>query len=383
MGSSDCKLLIEMEKKNSTTENFEFGFGRFLDLLQYKYRFKYVDTISEDDLNWCDTYIAVRPNTPLSYSIAKAIKESGRSYIVYFDDDLINRKDSIKWRNQSSKQCLDLSDAVFGANPSLCEDYGKNSKHHFSIDTAVDESELSYPLRETGVVQFVYAAGRDHAEIFESIINPILRRFLDEYHEKVHFTFIGVEPRINEIGYTQNFSYVPLMPLERYNEYMKKHAYDVGLAPLCNDRFSGMKYFNKYIEYGKSAIAGLYSDMKPYTYAVIDGENGYLLKNTAEAWYGKMKYCVEHIDEVRVIGLNAQKDLKENYAVDHIAENLKNQLDTVITGGRTESIKWKRSVITYRFFYCMDMLGKIVNQMRNRGFSETIKVVKRKVIQLR
>lgn len=381
MSKDKHKLLIEMEKKNSTTENFRSGFGRFLEICGYSYKFKYIDEITESDLNWCNAYIAVRPNTPMSYSLAKAIKESKKNYIAYFDDDLINREDSIRWRNKSSKKSLSISDAMFGANPALCECYGRFTAYHFSINTAVEESELSVISHDSCQVQFVYAAGRDHAAIFEAIIKPILKPFLDEYHESVHFTFIGVEPKISEVGYSDNFTFVPLMTLEKYTEYMKVHAFDVGLAPLTDDRFSSMKYFNKYIEYGKSAIAGIYSNLSPYTYVIQDGINGYLVNNTEQDWLNALRRSVENIDQIRRIGRNAQEDLRENFGLENIAEELKRHLDIILKNMEYTEIRWSKNKAVEKIFYMEDKLKKLIDQIHNRGIIETMKILHRRIVK--
>lgn len=375
MGISNKKVFIELERSNNTTENFRFGFGRLLKIIGCEHRFGYIKEIKEEDLNWCDVYIAVRPNTPMSLSIAQVIKDSGRPYIVFFDDDLLYRADSIKRRNESSKACLKLSDCVFGANPALCEDYGRFSKRYFSINTAVEESELSNPTPDSSQIQIVYAAGKDHASIYERIVKPAMRQLIEEYETGIHFTFVGVEPRVEDIGNTNCFSFIPLMPLSQYTEYMRSHHFDIGLAPLEDNRFSNMKYFNKYIEYSKSAIIGIYSNVKPYTYAVRDGENGYLVSNDDVSWYERLKYCLDNITESREIGKRAQEDLKDNYSLGAITLDLENNLSAVITDKSVKEIRWSQHSLREKLFYFEDKMGKLLQHTRNRGIKETIRVI--------
>ena len=375
MGITNKRILIELERSNNTTENFRFGFGRFLKKIGCEHKFAYIKEIKEEDLNWCEVYIAVRPNTPMSLSIAQVIKASGRPYIVFFDDDLLYRADSLKWRNESSRECLEISDCVFGVNPALCEDYGKFSKWHFSINTAVEENELSNPVPISSQVQIVYAAGKDHATVFERIVKPAIKSLIDEYGERIHLTFIGVEPRVNDIGSNESFSFVPLMPFDEYIEYMKMHHFDIGLAPLEDERFSNMKYFNKYIEYSKSAITGIYSNVKPYTYAVCEGENGYLVNNDEDSWYKRLMFCVENLTEVRRIGKEAQKDLKANYSLDAISYALERNLSAVITDRSLEEISWSKSRVKEKMFCFKDKMGKLCHYTRSRGIKETIKLI--------
>lgn len=375
MGISGKRIFIELERNNNTTENFRFGFGRLLTIIGCEHRFGYIKEIKEEDLNWCDVYIAVRPNTPMSLSIAQAIKDSGRTYIVFFDDDLLYRADSIKWRNKSSRACLKLSECVFGANPALCEDYGKFSKRYFSINTAVEESELSNPAPGSSQIQIVYAAGKDHASIFEKIVKPAMRKLIEEYGTRIHFTFIGVEPKMDDIGSDDSFSFIPLMPLSQYTEYMRSHHFDIGLAPLEDNRFSNMKYFNKYIEYSKSAIAGIYSNVKPYIYAVRDGENGYLVSNDDDSWYERLKNCIDNIAAAGEIGKRAQEDLKDNYSLGAITYDLENNLSAAIIDKSVKKIRWSQDRLREKLFYFEDKMGKLLHHTRNRGIKETIRMI--------
>ena len=372
---SNKRILIEIEQINSATQNFKYGFKRFLDYIGAEYRFKKIEDIIERDLNWCDVYISVRPNTPMSVSIAKAIKRSRRLYIVYFDDDLVNRNNSLKWRKDSSQKCLELSDAVFGANPTLCADYGRFSKKSFSINTFVEECELSYLRRDNSIVKFVYAAGKDHAETFELIVKPALKQIMNEYHDRIHFTFIGVEPRIEDIGFLDNFTFIPMMSLQDYANYMKENAFDVGVAPLINSRFSRMKYFNKYIEYSKFGIAGIYSNVEPYIYAIHNKENGYLIDNKINDWIKCLKYCIDNIDDVRKIGENAQNDLRKNYSFKEIVDELQNNFNSIEDNNECLAIRWDKNIIVSWWFGAYDMFWKIFNHIMYRGINETFKMI--------
>ena len=213
------------------------------------------------------------------------------------------------------------------------------------------------------------------------MIRPVLKKFLDNYKDIAFFTFIGVEPRIREVGYNQNITFLPLMNLNKYTEYMETHAFDVGLAPLETNRFSSMKYFNKYIEYGKTGIAGLYSNMRPYTYVIDNGRNGFLINDDPEEWYEKMRFCVENIDEVRAVGLNAQRDLLVNFSLKSISERFQKHLAVVITDDPHNRIVWKRNLIIEASFSFADLFYKFCFLMKNRGIRETIKYARRKMLR--
>lgn len=84
------KVLIELEKSDSTTEYIKASFTLVFKELDTTPRFKFLTDINNEDLNWCDVYLAVRPFTPLSLRIAKAIKETNRFYAVFYGDSIEN-----------------------------------------------------------------------------------------------------------------------------------------------------------------------------------------------------------------------------------------------------------------------------------------------------
>ena len=83
------------------------------------------------------------------------------------------------------------------------------------------------------------------------------------------------------------------------------------------------KYFNKYIEYGRFGIIGIYSDVLPYSGKIIDGVNGILVKNTREAWFSALDKLIQdqlnggnYCDFLRERIL---EDISEHYSVDKCA----------------------------------------------------------------
>lgn len=372
-----AKIFIEMEKRNSTTENFQYCFSKIMRACGFEARFKFILEVTQKDLNWCNVYIAVRPNTPSSLAIAQKITASGRLYIVYFDDDLLNRKGALGWRIKCGIKCLKLADIVLGANELLCKEYAQYTKtqQYYVLNTPVEEKEYSKPHRIGDRIQFVYAAGRDHGIFFEKLLKPILREFLEKYHNRVHFTFIGVEPDIKTVGYADCFSFIPLMPLDRYTHFMRSQQFNVGLAPLDQHSFSQRKYFNKYIEYTKAGIAGIYSDNLPYTLIVQDAVNGYLVDNTSEAWLAAITYIVDHPYEIQGLIINAQKILRQKFNLNNIASNFLNSIPEMTKAQRYTFIRWSFNLIQWMTFSVLDKTKKIEQQIRCGGMKSATKLV--------
>lgn len=372
-------VLIELEKSDSTTEYIKASLTLVFKELDITPRFKLLTDINNEDLNWCDAYCAVRPFTPLSFKIAKVIKETNRFYAVFYDDDLVNYKSAIFWRIVCAKKCIGLSDIVLSSNPLIAKEYAElhDNKRSVVVDTPVCVEEIFIKQYRKEKIHFVYAAGKDHAEVFEKQIRPILNEFLKAYSAKVHFTFVGVAPDLSDIGFEENFTFVPLLKLAEYNVYMKNNNFDIGLAPLDDTYFANRKYFNKYIEYTKFGILGSYSNVLPYTLAVKDRKNGILVENTPEGWYQALCFCVDNFDECERYLSVAQKDLKLNFSVKKIANTIKEKIiEFEYYECEKESITWESPLLKHYFFLSIDKFYKILYSLKHKGIRYTFVMIK-------
>ena len=372
------RVLVELEKIDSTTESAQKGLRSIFRTISIYAVFKLCKDITNKDLNSCDIYFAVRPCSPRSLSIAKAIKKSGKIYIAYFDDDLLHLPGMLSWKRNNIQNCLKVADVVVGANPNLVEEYRELSVSHRAavINTPILKNDLLMPRKIQNIVNFVYAAGRDHELCFERLLLQPLKEFMKDYHDKVHFTFIGVEPNVSAVGYSECFTFVGLMPLDEYNEYMMSHRFDIGLAPLDDNSFNNHKYFNKYIEYSKLGILGLYSNCKPYTFVVQNDENGYLIDNTPDSWLKIMKDLMNSYDSIYRNVCRAQKNLSDNFSLEYVADSLLAQIPEFCEFKNEESVDWRASRATDLRFELYDKCKKMSEQYKTRGTKGMLKLVK-------
>lgn len=371
-------VLVELEKLDNTTELTMASLGKAFSRCGIEARFLLLDQIGLEELAWCDSYLAVRPNTPMSVRLAQSIVNSGRFYSVMFDDDLLNHKGALKWRANCTRKCLSLAALVIGVNPALTREYASFTKSNRGavINTPVGEDEY-IPTHSVGeTVRFVYAAGRDHARIFEKQLKPAVNSFLEEYSDKVHFTFIGVEPDLTGLSHKECFSFIPLMPLHKYNEYMKENEFDVGLAPLEDNQFSSRKYFNKFIEYAKVGITGLYSNCLPFTLIVEERTNGILVNNNEEDWKQALVLAVKEKSLIEKCAIKAQEKLRENFSIDQMANAIKNSIPEFEEYNCSGGVKWQKPVVRSFCFKFLDKTKKFVYQIKHMGIKSTAKLIR-------
>jgi len=378
------KVLIEFEKINNTTEvNNAYFTAVLLQCKGIDFKIKKVKEITSDDLNWCDIYLAIRPLSIYSLEVAKKVKEVGAFYITFFDDDLLNKdaNPSRNWKANYAKSCLKYADIVIGANPVLVEEYAQltKTKRYAVLNSAVLEEDI-LPIDEVGSkIKMVYAAGRDHAHFFDEYIKPVINRFLQEYHEKVSITFVGVEPELTGIEHRECFHFIPQMPYDKYNQFMRENRFDIGIAPLSDSKFENRKYYNKFIEYTKIGTLGLYSNCLPYTLVVQDNVNGFLVNNDSDSWLIALQNCVRDIEYAKKCVENAQRLLRNEFTVSASVKVLQTLIPEIESYKKSneQAFKIHKSLIGHVYFQVRDICNKLSYHLKKDGFSKTIGLIKK------
>ena len=187
--------------------------------------------------------------------------------------------------------------------------------------TLVTSDKITTHKNKNDKIKIVYPTS-GHFNHFDLYVRPDMQKICDEFGDKISFTFVGAKPNTSEFSSKIEIHYVNFMPLENYRNFMEKSNFDIGIAPLNNDEFSRCKYWNKYLEYTVSGVAGIYSNVEPYTLVINNGENGLLVENYSGAWYEAIKRLVYDSELRENIITNAQSQVLENFSPEKITTNL-------------------------------------------------------------
>lgn len=382
MDNAMTHILIEYEKRDNTTESAQSFFRQALTKCNVDFRFLSIGNITAADLKWCDIYLAIRPFSPKSRLYARMIKKSRGFYIAFFDDDLIvhnEKRITLPWRIQCAIECLHHTDVVMGVNPLLVEEYSTLTltKRTAVVDAIVDPECMLPADGQRDSIRFVYAASRDHDQYLSTFIMPIMNRFLARYGEIVDFTFIGVEPDLTGIENKEKLHFVPLMPYEEYNEYMRINRFDIGLSPIDDNYFTNRKYFNKYIEYTKMGIIGLYSNCLPFTQIVRHKENGLLVSNSPNCWLNAMCEAVDNAVVRAKCVHEAQREITRRFTAEKAVDTIRKTIPEIeyFERDRKAEIRFSKRPISGLFFVFADKLYKTIYQLRTSGVKRTLKTI--------
>lgn len=371
------KLVFEYEGMTTTIELAIKGTIPFLERKGIEYRIVRAADLTEQDLEWCDLYYAIRPYSFDSYYNAKAAKKAGCFYYVLFDDDLLNWVEGYKGRKEYAKKCLALADVVVSTSPLIAEEYSKYSKtkRYCLIETPIEESEI-VSTNCDDKVHLIFAAGQNHEPIFQALIGPVIDDILEKYKGSVDITFVGVHPDLDGINNIDLVNYVGGMSLEEYNQYMRTHHFDIGLAPLEDVWFCNRKYYNKYLEYAKVGICGIYSNCLPYTYIVRNGENGYLANPIPSEWEKVICKAIDDIEMRKQIITNSQSQLLNNFSPEDLDDRMVENIPELLTYQRVENdFELDKSGLSRKAFLIKDRIFRAFYIAKHYGIKEMLDTI--------
>ena len=185
---------------------------------------------------------------------------------------------------------------------------------------------------------------------------------------------MGVEPRLDSLANTQWIELIPSKPLEMYNEYMAGHDFDIGLSPLPDSPFCNRKYFNKYIEYSKNGILGLYSRCLPYTLVVEDGRNGVLVDNSIDCWKKSIICAIDNISEMKKMVKTAQQNLRESFSIEAVRKVWHDRIENKIPSANDVHIVTYHRARMQEFIYeLLSTLHRVFAHVKSEGLSMTMR----------
>lgn len=290
-----------------------------------------------EDLEWAQLVAFVRGDGLLDESLAWICHESGRTVLYILDDDLLNvpmELGSGPYYAQGSvkrhiHRLMEVSDCFFSPSPKLLELYCMKGKKSFRIIEPSVYQMRRKPVHTDGKIHIGFAGSSDRGSDIDHLLSDTLRTITAHYGNRVILEFFGIETAIaKELG-CKTYPYT-----DSYEEYQKRMAclnWDIGLAPMPDTHFHSCKHYNKLIEYCGFGIAGVYSNLLPYTLGVEDGVTGILCDNTTQAWVGALSRLIEDDALRQQIQRECLDRAKRAFSVETAAKKLLDDLTGIET----------------------------------------------------
>lgn len=286
--------------------------------------------VTKDVLNNSKCIMFFRSRSVLDYQLAKLAKKLKKTIILFIDDDFLGLKDDYGingagiWngRKKALKKMLPLMDAIMSSNDLLCDKYAVlgNIERKVRYDTPVDGSTL-VRNRTKDLSRIALYINDGSIDMFDKYLRPALKKLGELKPNYFTVDLLSLHPNCNDlVGISVN--YVPHMTYPEFRDYMNNSQIYIGLAPLDDEGFNKYKYFNKYIEYTRAGILGIYSDCPLYRQVIRNKENGILVSNTANDWADAVIYCVDNYEEYKRMIDSAQDMIVGQLNIDRICNKL-------------------------------------------------------------
>lgn len=297
---------------------------------------KRISDVTGRDIEWCDIVYCVRGQSVLCSEILRLCKRKGRLVISSYDDDFLSIKDYAvrrKLQHNAVIENIKNSDVLAVTNDNIAKKYcGINNKLKvLRLDTMVSKKEMNTnrTFDDVSILKIVYYVNDGNEDAFNGVIRKVIESMSKEERNRFDWTFIVVEPKLDDLVGRERVHYVSRMSLDEFKRFLYTGDFDIGIAPLLEEEFSSCKYINKYIEYSIAGIPCVYSNVEPYSGYVVDGADGILCNNDAHEW--KMAFDKMRKPKFREsIVKNAQNKLESNYGAERLVERMTQECPELI-----------------------------------------------------
>lgn len=308
--------------------------------VKLKLRYSSIKVGTAKDIAWCDVGVFCR-NTEISdLEYLYELKRQDKRIIYEVDDNFeeipLNTPIGIYHRKffrlHALKRFCQLSDVTRVYSSRLkerAESHGANARLIRSYFDASIIEGIPDPHKGSKL-KIAYPTGRVDDPRLESMFFDALRQVLVKHRSKVEIHFWRKSLPVQLEGME---GVVVNRPVGSYEEFVKSfysHGFDIGLAPLVDEPFFHSKSNNKYREFGGCKIAGVYSDMPPYSDCVVNQKTGLLVTNSVQSWADAIEQLILNPDIRSGIAVNAHADVLANYSFDNAVKCFGSVLNEVI-----------------------------------------------------
>lgn len=142
------------------------------------------------------------------------------------------------------------------------------------------------PVSETGPLVLGWAGSSSHLPDVR-MVAPVLLQLLDEYPD-LTVRLVGANP-----DWVTSHPRLEIGEWVQIEEYPAQLAgFDIAIAPLLDTRFNRCKSDLKYVECAMAGLPVVASQVDSYTAAIVQGENGFLARNTKD-WLKHLRRLIE------------------------------------------------------------------------------------------
>lgn len=266
---------------------------------QGRIEFRYLQekNAQPEDFAGQDLIIFPRNQEPRFSPQLEEIRAAGTAAVYDLDDNFweipqhldVGRSHLLPPRMKMLEHYLKNTDLVRVYNPLVAERVRAYNPNVFQAVPGIDFSLVpaAPEPKPDDRIRIVYMTARGAEDPLAELFLPDLADVLRIYPDQVEAVFWRERPPA-----LNGLPNVTVMPVEYdYEAFLRgvsRAGYDIGLAPILNNRFYISKTNTKFRDYGACRIAGIYSRAPIYSQDIVDGQTGLVINQGPGAWRDAM-----------------------------------------------------------------------------------------------
>ncbi len=258
--------------------------------------------------------------------IIDGLLRSGKP-IIYETDDLLTEIPEGNSNNTYARENRDYLidfirriDLVTVSTQALVGAYRQHNKRVYVLPNLINETlwvdaQHSFaPVDDTRPVTIGFAGTTTHSHDL-ALIESALERVVDKYGERVSFIFMGcITERLRQLPRVSFHEFAD--GYEGYARHLQTLDIDIALVPLADNPFNRCKSNIKWLEYSARGIAGVYSEITPYSSCIENGRTGMLVSNDSDAWFAALDHLIANPRTRQAIARSARDAVRAGYTLE-------------------------------------------------------------------
>ena len=304
-----------------------------------------------------DVVVIKQADTANSGKLIGACKELHIPVVMDLDDlitelDPDNPATKLGYEKGDAKQALAVAalsmvDGLFVSTQTLKDEYTKYLHDIFKIDMPVYvlpnycDKDLWTKIQRNDDDNFVVGwQGSISHDGDVALVLPAMKKFMAEHDDAVFMLTGGIRQETYDDMFVKNFEQSSLdrIVIQRgtesfapFPEYLSRHQWDIGIAPLRNTRFTRCKSHIKWLEYSLLQVPTIASNVKPYSDYIENGVTGVLVDD--DSWYDAISEFYNNTKKGLYIARHAHKHVVETQQYKQHVNEWVDAFDSVIKAG--------------------------------------------------
>ena len=214
---------------------------------------------------------------------------------------------------------LKASNGIITSTDFLKDYYGQFNSSIDTMPNCIDFNKWNIPnfKRKDKMIRIGWIGGGNHDEDLMEL-KDIIPIILDKY-KNVEFMFVHGVPEFLKDIHPRCLHNTGWRTISKYPEYLASWGFDIGIAPLVNNRFNMAKSNLRWLEYSACSIPTIATNIEPYKKSIIQGKTG-LLCETKEDWINSICELIENGKLRKEMGSNANQEIHDKFDLDKVTD---------------------------------------------------------------